>query len=215
MKLTSVICSALLARAVTSCWAGAKGTVYKMTLHKVIDRQGTGKVAGTYLIPKGWSAEDNVTWVPNDYVTPVVATSKIKSPDGLIELQTLSGINIGFSHGPAGDSGQMPPRSVTDLLVQSFQRDYPGVQFEIVSKTDEPLNDPVLSNPSLGTARAERGTLKLRFTKNGRAMLLKSTARLDSFATHPEPTAIGGNPVRGLVASFPSLRSHRARVEAL
>jgi uncharacterized protein YceK len=60
------------------------GAQIGLTLHKVMDANGTGKLAGTYLLPEGYTAEDEIKWIPNDYLTPVVGTTTMKSDDGSV-----------------------------------------------------------------------------------------------------------------------------------
>ncbi len=189
-----------LGGALILAWASvchASGTTYTLVKHKVIDREGTGKLAFTYLLPKGWKAVDALKWLPQDYMTPVVGTTTITSPDGRIELDTMSGLESNYSHGPAGDSGVFPPRSVAAYLLGQWKRCHPNIEPEVVASTDTPVSSPSGTPSSIGRSYAVRGTLKLRYSQNGRTFLVKTQARIDVFHTNAAPTAIGGEMFEG------------------
>lgn len=168
------------------------GTAYHMTLHKVMDEEGTGKLAFTYLIPDGWTATDKITWIPNDFMTPEVGSSTLKSADGLIELYSASGVWTNYGHSPTGDYGQGPPKSVADILLQEFKDKHPGVEFEILTKDDRIVDSLLGAAPPQGSNYGLKGVLKVRFTQDGKTFLTKAQARMDGMEMTPQATAIGG-----------------------
>lgn len=171
---------------------GEAGALYHMALHKVMDEEGTGKLAFTYLIPDGWTATDKITWIPNDFMTPEVGSSTLKSGDGLIELFSASGVWTNFGHSPTGDYGQEPPKSVADILLQEFKDRHPGVEFEILTKDDQIVDSLLGAAPPQGSNFGLKGVLKVRFKQDGTTFLTKAQARLDGMQMTPQATAIGG-----------------------
>lgn len=47
-----------------------KYAVLKFNRHKLMDKQGTGLVAATYLVPEGWTVEDEIDWDINNVAQP-------------------------------------------------------------------------------------------------------------------------------------------------
>jgi hypothetical protein len=177
--------------ATSSSNSGGSGTTYKMTLHKVMDPEGTGKLACTYLLPDGWTAQDQIKWFPQNLLTPVIGASVMKSADGLVELDTMSGANFSFSHSPPGDTGIMPPKRTTDFLISAWKKDHPGVNFEVLDRQDTPVDTSSTPTPQGSSLHATRGVVKLRFKKGGQVLVTKSQARIDVFQTDPMETGMG------------------------
>lgn len=173
------------------------GTVYHMHLHKVMDDAGTHKLAFTYLIPEGWSATDAIQWLPNDFMTPEVSTSVLKSPDGLIELDSSSGAWSMYGHGPTGDYGAWPPKNVSDILLHDFKQQHPGLQFKVLTKSDTQVDSLLGQAPPQGTNYGIKGDLKVRFSKGGKAFVMKAQARLDGLQMTPVASGMGGSMYEG------------------
>ncbi len=167
------------------------GTVYHMQLHRVMDDEGTHKLAFTYLIPEGWTATDKITWIPNDFMTPEVGVSTVRSSDGQVELDSASGVWTNYSHSPSGDVGQHPPKSVSDLLVRGFKQTHPDAAFEVLEKSDTPVDSLLGTAPPQGSNFGLKGVLRLRFSQNGRKFLTKMQGRLDGMQMTPVETGMG------------------------
>lgn len=177
--------------------SSARGNEIRLRLHTVMDSQGTGKRAGTYLIPEGWTAQDTIIWFPDNYLTPAVGSSVAKSPDGLMRLDASSAAAVGFSHSPAGDTGQLPPRSVSALLLASWKHQHPGVGYEILVSKDTKLDNSFFAAAGAPVSFAQIGNLKLRFKHDGHTLVSKCSARMDAMSTGEMATAIGGTMYEG------------------
>ncbi len=171
--------------------------VYHMQLHKVMDEEGAHKLAFTYLIPDGWSATDTIKWIPNDFMTPEVGTTIIKSPDGLTELVSMSGAWTMFGHSPTGDYGSLPPKSVSDILLSGFKQQHPSVQFAVLTKEDTPVDSLLGQAPPQGSNSGLKAEIKVRFSQGGKSFLMKSQGRLDSMQMTPVPSGMGGTIYEG------------------
>jgi hypothetical protein len=156
-----------------------------------MDNEGTGKLAWTYLLPDGYSAADEVKWIPGDYMTPVVGTSTIKSDDGSVLIESMSGLQLCYSHSPAGSTGVDPPQSVTDFLLASWKKEHPGLEFSVVDKKDSEVPDATQSGTGFHMY-ANEGVVELEYVKDGTTFHVKTHARIDVMGTNPAPTAIGG-----------------------
>ena len=172
------------------------GIQLRLSLHKVMDTQGTGKLSGTYLLPEGYTATDEVKWMPNAYITPVVETSKLTSGDGQIVMESMSGVQTNFGHAPAGSFGVDPPRSVSAYVLSLWKRAHPGPSFQVASKVDTDIPDASHSGPGY-RMYGKRGTVELRFIRGGVTYRVKTSARIDVMSTIPETTAIGGTMYEG------------------
>jgi len=80
LRLLQLAAISLFAALVISCseHSGSthknKHTVLKFTRHKLIDKQGTGYVAATYLVPEGWKVQDKIEWNINSVAQPATIT---------------------------------------------------------------------------------------------------------------------------------------------
>jgi len=138
------------------------GAQIGLTLHKVMDTTGTEKLAGTYLLPEGYTATDEIKWLPNDYLTPVVGSSTIKSNDGSVVMESMSGLQINFGHGPAGSFGTAPPDSVCEFLLSSWKKEHSGLKYTVVSRKDSGIPEAKQTGNGFKMF-GKRGVLKLQY----------------------------------------------------
>ncbi len=176
--------------------AQTQGNVLQLTLHEVMDTEGTGKLAGTYLLPDGYEATDEVTWIPDNYLTPVVGTTTLQSDDGSILMESMSGLQICFGHSPAGSTGIDPPKSVCAFLINDWKKKHPGLAFSVVDKKNTPVPEDSQSPPG-GRMYSNRGDVQLRYAKDGTDFLVKIHAKIFVMETTPVTTAIGGTLYEG------------------
>ena len=73
--------------------------------HEVVHRQGTGLVASTYLLPDGWTVQDQLYWEYNDATVPIRYKGKFTSGDGKMLIQSYPDVRSVWSTGPSGTSG--------------------------------------------------------------------------------------------------------------
>ena len=174
----------------------AQGDALRLSLHKVMDTEGTGKLAGTYLLPAGYTATDVLKWLPDNDLTPVFGTTTLKSDDGQVVMEGMSGIGTGFAHTPMGAQGVDPPTSVCAFILGNWKKEHPGLAFQVVDKQDASIPDASQSVQG-GRQYAKRGVVHLKYVKDGTTFLVKSQARIDVIKTTPTTTAMGGNFVSG------------------
>ena len=62
--------------------APAAGRMVRFLKHEVHDREGTGLVAATYLVPKDWTVHDRLSWEYRDCFNPIRYSAKLQSSDG-------------------------------------------------------------------------------------------------------------------------------------
>src|SRR5579862_5541453 len=172
------------------------GTQIRLALHKVMDTTGTGKVAGTYLLPDGYSATDEIKWIPDDYLTPVVGSSTLKSSDGRVVIESMSGLETNFGHSPAGAFGVDPPESVSGFLLRAWKKAHSDLKFTVIDKQDSDIPDATQNGAGFRMF-GKRGVIKLQYVKDGATYQVKSHARIDVMTTIPETTAIGGTMYEG------------------
>ncbi len=153
---------------------------YKLKLHKIID-PGTKMLVGTYLVPAGWTAKDEITWMPLNYGTPCVGKSTVTNPDGTMSLVRVSAISVPYGQSTFGRNGMFPPESIAQHLGQLWSNENPGVPYQIVAKEESPIERHTGQYQTYGYD----GAVKLAFDKDGRHMVVKGYARIDGFQTLP------------------------------
>lgn len=151
---------------------------YRLKLHKVVD-PATHMKAGQYLAPSGWTAKDEITWMPLNYGTPVIGRSTVSSPDGHESLVRVSALSVNYGSSSFGRNGMPPPPSIGIFLAQLWAKEHPGVSYQIVDKSQSPIKT---ANGQYRTYSYD-GSVKISFTKNGLPMLVKGFARIDGYQT--------------------------------
>ncbi len=136
--------------------AQAQGTV----LHKVMDKNGTGGLAMTFEVPKGWATTDTVRWDLNLRMNPMSYTLSTGSPDGRSWISYLSGLTFGFT---SNGGGKQPPAHASDFLLEDFRATHPGMQFEIVEQQNAPIPYPYAPSGPGVIALARHSVITVRF----------------------------------------------------
>lgn len=173
-----------------------QGNAIHLTLHKVMDTEGTGKLACTYLLPDGYSSTDTLKWNTVDYLTPVVGTTVVKSDDGQILMESMSGLQLNFGHSPGGNFGSDPPSDVCAYLLGNWKKQHPGLDYVILKKTQEPVPE-LTQNVSGLKIYANHGVVELQYTKGGTKFHVKCNVQIYVMQTIPATTAIGGTIYEG------------------
>ncbi|HYF31742.1 MAG TPA: hypothetical protein VD993_11545 [Chitinophagaceae bacterium] len=186
-----------------------KAEVMKFVKHEVIDRQGTGMVACTYLIPEGWTAQDQLYWEYNDATVPIRYKGIFKSRDGSMMIQSYPDVRSVWATGPAGSSGYPPPSGLIAGLREVVKAERKGLSFRVA---EEKLvsNTPPQTNYQQGsavTSSSQAGFIRIEFQENGREYEEEFYGQLD-VADMRTPSVMGE--MRSLIWGGTSLYSCRA-----
>jgi hypothetical protein len=112
----------------------ASGKVMRFLKHEVRDREGTGLVAATYLVPKEWTVNDRLWWEYRDCFNPIRYSAKIQSKDASLKIEVYPDIAASWSMGPYGSQGVRAPANVKDALRQFINSVRQGRKIHIVSE---------------------------------------------------------------------------------
>ncbi|MCC6754385.1 MAG: hypothetical protein IT266_10435 [Saprospiraceae bacterium] len=88
----------------------------KLKRYDIVDRQGTGLVAVSCLIPEQWQVRDQVFWDYQDATQPLRYQGLFQDPGGALAVQIYPDLRSVYSQGPMGTSGYPPPRDVLSAL---------------------------------------------------------------------------------------------------
>lgn len=164
----------------------AGAATYPMTMHTVVDDQGTHGVAYRYLAPKGWKVDAKLLW-SDRILQPTVFSAEASSPDGRFGYSTFGGMDFAFggvtgSHQFYGyqqgsKQGVEPPAKLTDFMAKVVEGDKSMSDVRITRRVDRPLSQGELpwANRRYGMA----SELDYTFVKNGRTLEGVSVARMD------------------------------------
>lgn len=159
----------------------------KLTQRQVIDKEGTGLVASTYLIPPDWSVADRLYWEYSDATLPIRFKAEMKSKDASMGIQIFPDVRAVWSSGPSGVSGYRPP---TDIL--TGMKDL--IMAERKGKDISYINQKVLFNQSQNTNQARQntqgGVIRIQYKENGQTIDEEFYARLD-IAEMSTPSMMG------------------------
>jgi len=123
----------------TSLAASAADPIAKYTRHKIMDKQGGGKVAASVLMPAGWKVNDELTWI-NDADYPTRYRGVYSGPDGLTSVRFYHDGVGSYTRSPSYNAGERPFESVIDGLKMLVPLARPGVKYKVVA---EKAQDPV------------------------------------------------------------------------
>jgi hypothetical protein len=175
----------LAAASFLCCGLAAPAETIDLTLHKVMDSNGSGHVAMTYLMPKGWNAKDSVDWNLQRQITPLIYVNTIHSPDGNTHAAYLNTLSFAYAHkGNLGDSGKAAPDKPSDYILDIFKQGHPGIEFETLQSDNNPVPSMFKEAPGM-TSRAFDTTVKLRFSKGGVPTIYKCSCHFDSWMLGP------------------------------
>jgi hypothetical protein len=147
-------------------------------------------------------------------MTPVVGSSKLKSPDGELEFDSMSGLERNFARAPTGNTGELPPKRFASYLLKGWREDHPGVSVKVVALQDVPVAIRPGQVPQGIQARMVRGLVKLTYRKAGKTYLVKTQATMLAGQSIPTQTPFGGEMYEGgwLIGDFYQVSAPEARL---
>ncbi|MEO8582553.1 MAG: hypothetical protein ABI415_02085, partial [Flavitalea sp.] len=105
------------------------GNILKLTKHRVLDREATGLVASTYLLPGDWKVNDRLYWEYNDATVPIRYSGTYQSPDGSLVIKNYADVRAVLSTGPGGTTGYAPPSDIIYGLKDLVKSEKKGINF--------------------------------------------------------------------------------------
>ncbi len=145
-----------------------KGVVLRLTKHEVMDNEGTGMVASTYLLPQNWRAEDKLYWQYNDPTVPIRYKGLLQSGDGTMVIQSFPDVRASYGNGPSGTYGYRPPNDIIYGMKDLIKAERKGKNIQYV-------DEKILSNtPQNGyqqgaqvKALNQTGVIRIEYDDNG------------------------------------------------
>lgn len=182
--------------------------VMKFVKHEVVDKA-TNMVASTYLIPEGWTAQDNLYWEYSDATVPIRYKGTFRSGDGRMMIQSYADVRAVWSTGPSGTSGYPPPSGLIAGLREVIKAERKGLAFQV---TEEKLvsNTPPQQSYVQGqpvTSSSQAGLIRIEFLENGQQYEEEFYGQLD-VADMRTPSVMGE--MRSVIWSGHTLYSCRA-----
>ena len=147
------------------------------TRHTAMDTGPTRHAAVSYLLPKGWKAEDAVHWDISHRSAPLTLSFVDTSSDGKYAIRWIN--TQAFSYG--GGQGQAPPDNPTDLIVTVFQNGHPGVDVSVVNRQETPTASEFKAT-AMEVPKAEICSVTMRYVLDGVPMETKSGFHFDGYS---------------------------------
>jgi len=101
----------------------SKASYLKLNKHEIMDREGTGMVAFTCLIPEGWTVNDKLYWDYNDATLPIRYQGVFTDQKNNMLIKSYPDVRAVYSSGPTGTSGYPPPRGAIPGLKDMIKKD--------------------------------------------------------------------------------------------
>jgi hypothetical protein len=158
-----------------------KHAVLKFNRHKLMDKQGTGLVAATYLVPEGWKVQDEIDWDINNVAQPATfqlliydeeTNSSMQGfPNMVFLVNTDEKMNDDYPEGSnylgAIVINQKP--EVLDLIKEYILPEFSNTEgFKIVESKN--LSHAKNNNHRAGKFKnpgSKMGMIKIEYTENG------------------------------------------------
>ena len=135
----------------------------------------------TYLMPKGWTGKDNVSWNLARRTAPVEFTFTAASPDQQSSFMYANELAFSYTRTPnVGNSGTQPPAVLSQFMISLFKKNHPGVDAEVLEQTDTRVPS-IFPSTGVMTSRAEKCSVKVRYTLNGVRMTMKAMMNFDGY----------------------------------
>lgn len=111
-----------------------KGSYIKFAKHEIMDREGTGMVAFTCIIPDGWTVNDKLYWDYNDATLPIRYQGVFTDKKNKMLIKSYPDVRAVYSSGPTGTSGYPPPVAAIPGLKDMIRKERAGIQYTITAQ---------------------------------------------------------------------------------
>jgi hypothetical protein len=157
------------------------GEYLKLTKHEIMDREGTGMVAFTCLVPEGWTVRDKLYWEYNDATLPIRYQGTFENSKNKMLIKSYPDTRAVYSNGPTGTSGYPPPRGAIPGLKEMIRRERNGIQYRI-------SHEKLISNPPPQTqyvqgmpveTHTQSGVVRIEYSENNQVMEEEFYGQLD------------------------------------
>lgn len=108
----------------------------KLNKHEILDREGTGMVAFTCLIPEGWNVKDQLYWEYNDATLPIRYKGLFENPPQNLQINSFPDVRAVYSSGPTGTSGYPPPRGILQGLKELVKKNVEIYNLKLPKKNE-------------------------------------------------------------------------------
>ncbi len=165
----------------------------RMEKHIVRDNE-TNMDASSYLIPKGWKAEENLYWFMQDNIVPFRYEATIQSPDGQRQIQYLPRAVSNYFYNAMKDQmeGIEPPQDAQACLrdlVLPYNRK--GVDYKIVEM--KPFKVDGIPQQGAYEPRASGATATIEYEKDGQTYQEEFTVSLFTLTAETPAMDMQGN----------------------
>jgi len=161
--------------------------VLKLVQRQVIDKEGTGLVASTYLLPSDWTVQDRLYWEYGDATVPVRFKANMQSGNGDMGIQIFPDIRAVWSRGPSGESGYPPPSDIITGMKDLIKVERKG---KIITYVNQKVLLNQSQNTNQGKQNVQAGVITVTYEENGRTVEEEFYAKVD-VAAMSTPSMMG------------------------
>ena len=165
--------------------------VLKLTKRQVIDGQGTGLVASTYLLPSDWQVRDQLYWEYRDPTVPIRYKSLMHSRESNMSIQVYPDVRASWTSSPSGIIGYPPPSDIITGMKDLIRVERAGKNINYVNQKvlwNNPQNS--YQNGGQSTVTSQGGVIRVEYNENGQLFEEEFYGQLD-IAGSTVPSAMG------------------------
>ena len=141
-----------------------KAGILKFVKQDLIDNEGTGMVASTYLVPSGWNVKDRLFWEFNDATVPIRYKGIMQKGDGTMAIQVFADERAVWSTGPSGTSGKRPPSDILSALKELINNERSGMNVRYV---EQKVIGSDKRQTQYGTQYYQAAVVRIEYEENG------------------------------------------------
>ncbi|MBK7358506.1 MAG: hypothetical protein IPI45_09780 [Saprospiraceae bacterium] len=157
------------------------GAILKLTPHQIMDREGSGMIAFTCLIPEGWTVDDKLYWEYQDATLPIRYKGRFQNTKTDQTIESYPDIRAVYSEGPTGVSGYPPPQTILTGLKDFIRQQRGRINFQI--KAEKIINraqpkDQMIQGSNMHF-ESESGFVRISYQENNKSYEEEFYGQLD------------------------------------
>jgi hypothetical protein len=157
------------------------GSFIKFKKHEIMDREGTGMVAFTCIIPEGWTVNDKLYWEYNDATLPIRYQGVFADNKNNLVIKSYPDVRAVYSNGPTGSSGYPPPVAAIPGLKDMIRKERAGIHYSITAEKLIHKENPKggYQQGSYLETQSEKAFVRIEYTENKQAIEEEFYGQLD------------------------------------
>jgi hypothetical protein len=185
-----------------------KADVLKFLKHEIIDQEGTGMAAITYILPEDWTVQDKLYWEYRDPTIPIRYQGIYQNSTSKMSIQYYPAVRASWNTGPSGTTGYRPPSDVVSGIKDLIRQERSGKNIQYTDQKN--LSNNPGTNYQGGVqanSLSQAGAVRIEYEENGEPFEEEFYGQLD--LTDVTTPSVMGN-METIIWGITNLHSEKA-----